>query len=196
LLADLIRRPGSFEVPRSRALIDRVFSLVGSNVGVPGEQNGVLVQRELSDAGKEAWVLLRKLRHTAWELLGADPDIIWGDARSERKNPEIRLEHARDIFEAGISNTSAVELGPYQHSKIPPPTSLFDGSTANVGCPLPQSSLSELLVDGYQYRRFDDRLDDTRTFNDDFYTQSIGDHANDWQNWDLCLEDCFDMPGI
>ena len=60
-------------------LIDRLFSLSTPNSGVISEDNGILEERNLSDGGKEAWSLLRRLRKQAWESVGRDPDILWID---------------------------------------------------------------------------------------------------------------------
>lgn len=77
MLIDLYERPNSPEAPRSRAFIDQVFSLSGPDGGVVGGEDGVSVQRPLREGGREAWMMLRRLREKAWQKAGLDPAMLW-----------------------------------------------------------------------------------------------------------------------
>lgn len=77
MLIDLYERPYSPEAPKSRAFIDRIFSLSGPDGGVVGGEDGVSTQRPLKDGGREAWDMIRRLRQKAWEKSGLDPQRLW-----------------------------------------------------------------------------------------------------------------------
>ena len=77
MLIDLYERPNSVEAPRSRALIDKVFSLSAPEGGIVSGEDGVSVQRPLREGGQEAWEMLRRLRQRAWQRAGLDPDVLW-----------------------------------------------------------------------------------------------------------------------
>lgn len=77
LLVDLYERPSSREAPRSRAFIDKMFSMAGPDGGIVSGEDGVSVQRPLREGGREAWDMLRNLREKAWQKAGLDPDILW-----------------------------------------------------------------------------------------------------------------------
>ena len=77
LLVDLYERPKSVEAPRSRALIDKIFSMSSADGGIVSGEDGVTVQRPLREGGREAWDMLRRLREKAWQKAGLDPDVLW-----------------------------------------------------------------------------------------------------------------------
>ncbi|KAK5994272.1 Transcription factor yanR-like protein [Cladobotryum mycophilum] len=77
LLSDLLRVPKSPEAEQSICLVDKLFTLITPTSGIVSEESGVLAERDLSDGGKEAWSLLRRLRKKTWETLGRDPDTFW-----------------------------------------------------------------------------------------------------------------------
>ncbi|KAL2827615.1 hypothetical protein BDW59DRAFT_144071 [Aspergillus cavernicola] len=77
MLIDLYERPHSPEAPKSRAFIDRIFSLTGPDGGVVGGEDGISTQRPLKDGGREAWDMIRRLRHKAWQKAGLDPQRLW-----------------------------------------------------------------------------------------------------------------------
>ena len=77
LLVDLYERPKSVEAPRSRALIDKIFSMSSLDGGIVSGEDGVTVQRPLREGGREAWDMLRRLREKAWQKAGLDPDMLW-----------------------------------------------------------------------------------------------------------------------
>jgi hypothetical protein len=77
LLVDLYERPRSVEAPRSRSLIDEVFSLSAPVNGIVGCSLGNTSQRPFREGGGDAWEMLRNLRATAWRKAGLDPDVLW-----------------------------------------------------------------------------------------------------------------------
>lgn len=92
MLIDLYERPNSPEAPKSRALIDKIFSLSGPDGGVVGGEDGITTQRPLRDGGREAWDMMRRLREKAWQKAGLDPDVLWTE---------------QDQFPAGVSEASS-----------------------------------------------------------------------------------------
>lgn len=77
MLIDLYERPNTPEAMRSRAFIDKIFSISGPDGGVVGGEDGVTTARPLKDGGKEAWDLMRRLREKAWQKAGLDPQQFW-----------------------------------------------------------------------------------------------------------------------
>ncbi|KAI9730269.1 MAG: hypothetical protein M1834_006033 [Cirrosporium novae-zelandiae] len=77
MLVDLYERPHSAEASQSRFYIDKVFSLSGPDGGIVSGEDGVSVQRPLREGGREAWDMIRRLRHKAWRKAGLDPDLLW-----------------------------------------------------------------------------------------------------------------------
>ncbi|PLN86667.1 Zn(II)2Cys6 transcription factor [Aspergillus taichungensis] len=77
MLIDLYERPRSPEAPKSRAFIDKIFSLTGPDGGVVGGEDGISTQRPLKDGGREAWGMIRRLRQKAWQKAGLDPHMLW-----------------------------------------------------------------------------------------------------------------------
>lgn len=77
MLIDLYERPYSIEAPKSRAFIDKIFSLTGPDGGVVGGEDGISTQRPLKDGGREAWDMIRRLRQKAWQKAGLDPQKLW-----------------------------------------------------------------------------------------------------------------------
>ncbi|KAF5016397.1 hypothetical protein F66182_11932, partial [Fusarium sp. NRRL 66182] len=77
MLIDLYERPSSPEALRSRAFIDKIFSISGPDGGVVGGEDGVTTARPLKDGGREAWDMMRRLREKAWQKAGLDPQQLW-----------------------------------------------------------------------------------------------------------------------
>ncbi|KAL4891598.1 hypothetical protein BDV59DRAFT_66255 [Aspergillus ambiguus] len=77
MLIDLYERPYSPEAAKSRAFIDRIFTLTGPDGGVVGGEDGISTQRPLKDGGREAWGMIRRLRQKAWQKAGLDPHKLW-----------------------------------------------------------------------------------------------------------------------
>jgi hypothetical protein len=77
MLIDLYERPVSPEAPRSRAFIDKIFSISGPDGGVVGGEDGITTQRPLKDGGREAWDMMRRLREKAWQRAGLNPEHFW-----------------------------------------------------------------------------------------------------------------------
>ncbi|PYH49475.1 uncharacterized protein BP01DRAFT_413116 [Aspergillus saccharolyticus JOP 1030-1] len=79
MLIDLYERPYSPEAPKSRAYIDKIFSMTGPDGGVVGGEDGISTQRPLNDGGREAWDMIRRLRQQAWQRAGLDPNRLWSE---------------------------------------------------------------------------------------------------------------------
>ncbi|KAK2751104.1 hypothetical protein FQN57_000179 [Myotisia sp. PD_48] len=77
MLIDLYERPTSPEAPKSRAFIDKIFSLSGPDGGVVGDEDGVTTSRPLKDGGRQAWDMMRRLREKAWQKAGLNPQLLW-----------------------------------------------------------------------------------------------------------------------
>lgn len=93
MLVDLYERPTSVEAPRSRALIDKIFSLSGPDGGIVSGEDGVTVQRPLREGGREAWDMLRRLRDKAWQKAGLDPNVLWTE------DDQVRVGVAKPLNE-------------------------------------------------------------------------------------------------
>ncbi|QSS65066.1 C6 transcription factor [Histoplasma capsulatum] len=88
MLIDLYERPQTAEAPKSRAFIDKIFSLSGPDGGVVGGEDGISTSRPLRDGGREAWDMLRRLREKAWLKAGLDPSVLWTEqAQAEARRP-------------------------------------------------------------------------------------------------------------
>ncbi|OJD19564.1 hypothetical protein AJ78_00421 [Emergomyces pasteurianus Ep9510] len=88
MLIDLYERPQTTEAPKSRAFIDKVFSLSGPDGGVVGGEDGISTSRPLRDGGREAWDMMRRLREKAWLKAGLDPGVFWTEqAQAEAQRP-------------------------------------------------------------------------------------------------------------
>jgi hypothetical protein len=94
MLVDLYERPSSAEAPRSRALIDKIFSLSGPDGGIVSGEDGVTVQRPLREGGREAWDMLRRLRDKAWQKAGLDPNVLWTE------DDQVRVGVAKPLSES------------------------------------------------------------------------------------------------
>jgi len=81
LLVDLHDRPHSEEAPRSRAMIDKIFSLsVRYKTGLANDTpQSPFEPPSLQDGGSEVWIMLCKLRRKAWQKAGLDPDVLWSE---------------------------------------------------------------------------------------------------------------------
>lgn len=121
MLIDLYERPHSPDAPKSRGFIDKIFSLTGPDGGVVGGEDGISTQRPLKDGGREAWDMIRRLRHKAWQKAGLDPHRLW-------------TEQAQ--LQAGV-----VVSGTDDH-----PSGLFDPSST-TGSPLSMASKRSVIVD-------------------------------------------------
>ena len=80
MLIDLYERPFDPEAPKSRAFIDKIFSLTGPDGGVVGdEDDDMAASRPLKDGGREAWDMIGRLRQKAWQKAGLDPQKLYTD---------------------------------------------------------------------------------------------------------------------
>lgn len=92
MLIDLYERPTSPEAPKSRAFIDKIFSLSGPDGGVVGGEDGVTTSRPLKDGGREAWDMMRRLREKAWQKAGLDPQVLWTEQAQAQAQADI-IQH-------------------------------------------------------------------------------------------------------
>lgn len=94
MLIDLYIHPTSPEAPKSRAFIDRIFSLSGPDGGVVGGEDGVSTARPLKDGGREAWDMMRRLREKAWLKVGLDPGVLWTEQAQAQAQARARVQSA------------------------------------------------------------------------------------------------------
>lgn len=108
MLIDLYERPYSPEASRSRAFIDKIFSLTGPDGGVVGGEDGISTQRPLKDGGREAWDMIRRLRQKAWQKAGLDPHQLWTEqAQIQAGVRSTQLPRIHDVAEAFSPATAA-----------------------------------------------------------------------------------------
>ncbi|EAU34181.1 conserved hypothetical protein [Aspergillus terreus NIH2624] len=115
MLIDLYERPYSPEAAKSRAFIDRIFTLTGPDGGVVGGEDGISTQRPLKDGGREAWGMIRRLRQKAWQKAGLDPNKLW----TEQAQIQVGV--------AAVPNEVPCATDPYYANSPPvttPPTGL------------------------------------------------------------------------
>ena len=120
MLVDLYERPTSTEAPRSRALIDKIFSLSGPDGGIVSGEDGVTVQRPLREGGREAWDMLRRLRDKAWQRAGLDPNVLWTEDDQVRVGVAEPLNESEKITQSLREDmipvpgpTASVKTNPY-----------------------------------------------------------------------------------
>ncbi|RAL16994.1 uncharacterized protein BO97DRAFT_382174 [Aspergillus homomorphus CBS 101889] len=114
MLIDLYERPYSLEAPKSRAYIDRIFSMTGPDGGVVGGEDGISTQRPLKDGGREAWDMIRRLRQQAWQRAGLDPHRLW----SEQAQIQAGVTPNVDDHTSAPDSTSAEAASRRQPSKL------------------------------------------------------------------------------
>ena len=100
MLVDLYERPESVEAPKSRAFIDKIFSLSGPDGGIVSGEDGVTVQRPLREGGREAWDMLRRLRDKAWQRAGLDPTVLWTEEDQIQAGVARPLSEAEEIAQS------------------------------------------------------------------------------------------------
>ncbi|KIX07844.1 uncharacterized protein Z518_02498 [Rhinocladiella mackenziei CBS 650.93] len=130
VLVDLYERPDSVEAPRSRELVDKVFSLSAPESGIVGGPNGVTVQRPMREGGVEAWDMLRGLRSAAWQKAGLDPTVLWTEADQLEIGIAAPLTHTQRIAQSLREDTI------YENDR----TSSNDNSTVKNPSPAPTST--------------------------------------------------------
>lgn len=114
MLIDLYERPNSPEAPKSRAFIDKVFSLSGPDGGVVGGEDGIYASRPLRDGGREAWDMMRRLREKAWLKAGLQPEILWTE-HAQKQNEACKR---RSLGTAATRTVQPLSQGP-KGSQIP-----------------------------------------------------------------------------
>lgn len=110
MLVDLYAQPDSVEAPRSRELIDKVFSLSDPRAGIVGGPNGVTIQRPLREGGVEPWDMLRGLRSAAWQMAGLDPNVLWTQEDQLKLGLATPLTDAQKIAQS-LREDSIYETG-------------------------------------------------------------------------------------
>ena len=174
ILADLIKNPDTDEALHSRTLVDRLFSLIGSD-GF-GSSSEKISKRNLTSAGKDVWEMLRKLRRQAWIKAGLDPEFVWmnpqvEDRKSHSDHPDQgnaseEQEQSQEIVPAiTIPNLEPLD------TFLQPDTELFSDATWMSNMDISTGP-----------------TDQTGQF-------SLGDvEGFDWQHWDFLLQQSFNMP--
>ncbi|GFF31489.1 uncharacterized transcriptional regulatory protein C139.03 [Aspergillus udagawae] len=117
MLIDLYERPYSSEASKSRAFIDKIFSLSGPDGGVVGGEDGITTQRPLKDGGREAWDMIRRLRQKAWQKAGLDPQRLWTEQAQIRAGVPSTLPEHSPVLSSYPTQASG------KPSTIPPLTS-------------------------------------------------------------------------
>jgi hypothetical protein len=112
LLIDLLNNPQSEESPRSRALLEKAFSMLGPGgrmMNGPSPTNWP-DQRYASTCSKQAWMRLEKLRSKVWQKLGLDHNVLWmrsisaSTGQSRRPGtPEQTYQHKQPITRYPVS---------------------------------------------------------------------------------------------
>lgn len=97
MLIDVHDRPHSEEASRSRAMIDKIFSLISLPKIMEISHSGSTDILPLKEGGEEAWTMLRKLRHKAWQKAGLDPDVLWTEEDQTSVGVGKPL-HENDLF--------------------------------------------------------------------------------------------------
>uniref|UniRef100_A0A093V889 Putative transcriptional regulatory protein n=1 Tax=Talaromyces marneffei PM1 TaxID=1077442 RepID=A0A093V889_TALMA len=123
MLIDLYERPSSPEALRSRAFIDKIFSISGPDGGVVGGEDGVTTARPLKDGGREAWDMMRRLREKAWQKAGLNPQQLW-------------TEQAQ--IQAGVGHNSTRTTQRSSHARRP-----IDTATSLVAKPAGDSQVAD-----------------------------------------------------
>jgi hypothetical protein len=176
LLADLLKSPYSTEAQHSRTLIERLFSLIGSDgIGWYKERSS---KRNLSIAGKEVWEMLRRLRRQAWRKAGIDPDIVWMDSN-----------FVQSVGTPGHATTLKppphLEMAPVGTSELGSIAPACDNSSAEV------ASDRNIMSEHFWADNLDLGLGNTDLSGQ--FTLSDVDGL-DWSKWDFLLERYFNMP--
>ncbi len=125
VLVDLYERPDSVEAPRSRELVDTVFSLSDSQAGIVGGPNGVTAQRPLREGGVEPWDMLRGLRSAAWQRAGLDPNVLWTET------DQLEVGIATPLTDAQKVAQSLREDTVYEHGQTHPHPSITSSTTTS-----------------------------------------------------------------
>jgi hypothetical protein len=78
LLQQVAQNPSTPDTAALCSLIDQTMSLCGTGGGVisAGDSDAQIRRRPLTEGGREAWTLIRKLRAKAFTESGLDPDIL------------------------------------------------------------------------------------------------------------------------
>lgn len=94
LLIDLLNNPQSEESSKSRALLEKAFSMLGPRGRMTNGSLRVNCWSDLrysSGGSRQAWTRLEKLRTKVWQKLGLDHDVLWMRSISASTTPSERL---------------------------------------------------------------------------------------------------------
>lgn len=179
LLIDLYKRPYSPEAPVSRSFIDRILALAGPGEGIVGARDDLPTLRPLGDAGREAWNMIHRLRHRAWQKAGLNPSLplpaLSGQNQSQGDVPET----AGNLKRQRRSSDSSTRVSPAM-----PSTSAMASTARSPALHVPTSAADFDFVSSYP---------DMNTTNPTIPTpvpescpSSAGDPAVafDWGEWD------------
>lgn len=98
LLKEVKRDPYGVEAPASRSIIDQAMALCGPDGGMSGTHDGKIMPRPLTEGGKEAWGLIKRLRSRAWIKAGLDPDIVtMREEAAEQAHEQYQLRTAHSL---------------------------------------------------------------------------------------------------
>lgn len=118
MLIDLYERPSSPQALRSRAFIDKIFSISGPDGGVVGGEDGVTTARPLKDGGREAWDMMRRLREKAWQKAGLNPQQLWTEQAQIRAGVAHETKRAQPPHTRRQGETPAPVTRPNNDSQI------------------------------------------------------------------------------
>jgi hypothetical protein len=125
LLIDLLRNPQSKESAKSRALVERTFSLLGPNGRVTNTSLSMSCwpdQRHVSTGAKQAWMRLEKLRLKVWQKLGLDHNVLWmrsinnTGGRMDGQGPPGPYSYSTTRYHPDMYNTGDVNHYPFNAS--------------------------------------------------------------------------------
>ncbi|KAK5561803.1 hypothetical protein LTR46_000608 [Exophiala xenobiotica] len=149
VLVDLYERPDSVEAPRSRELVDTVFSLSDPQVGIVGGPNGVTAQRPLREGGVEPWDMLRGLRSAAWQRAGLDPNVLWTEADQLDVGVATPLTDAQKVAQS-LREDTVYESGHGQSHHPHPDPGITSSSTTTTTSQHPEKE-SQSSEKGVRY---------------------------------------------
>jgi hypothetical protein len=132
VLVDLYERPDSVEAPRSRELVDTVFSLSDPQVGIVGGPNGVTAHRPLREGGVEPWDMLRGLRSAAWQRAGLDPNVLWTEADQLEVGIATPLTDVQKVAQSLREDTVYENGNGQSHHPHPDPGIPFSSATTTT----------------------------------------------------------------
>ena len=77
LIKEIDKEPESQDAEESRNIVDEALALCSPAGGLIGIDDDEMAARPLTEGGREAWELIRRLRSQAWQKCGVDPDVLY-----------------------------------------------------------------------------------------------------------------------